>query len=63
VLPCSLIPNALSVWGWLSQAAVVAAACVCAELDMEEVASLRLIWRGEQDEKKNCPYDWLGEWL
>lgn len=35
--------------------------CVCRELAVEEVASLRLIWRGEQDEEKNCPYDWLGE--
>lgn len=38
-----------------------AAVCVCRELAVEEVASLRLIWRGEQDEEKNCPYDWLGE--
>lgn len=59
---CSaLFGKPLAFGGSLKQQWMCCSVCVHRELATEEVASLRLIWRGEQDEEKNCPYDWLGE--
>lgn len=53
---CSaLLGRHLVFGGSFNQQWMCCSVCVCRELAVEEVASLRLIWRGEQDEEKKLP--------